>query len=189
MDEALKEVEELLKLAKKFGIGKKLQFDISLVRGLEYYTSVVFEINLGAKVSCGGGGRYDNLIKAVGGQDLPATGISLGLDRILEVMKENKMFEEYTSTKVFVSNVDQSIVGDVIEIVSELRKNDINCQMDIMKRNFGKQLEYASNSKIPYVVIVGKEELRKKKFKLKDMKTGKQKELTLKKIISLLRKL
>lgn len=183
-----KNLEELFALAKNLGIDKKLQFDISLVRGLEYYTSVVFEVGLGAKVSCGGGGRYDNLIKTVGGQDLPATGISLGLDRILEVMKENKMFkEEKDNTKIFVANVDNSVINDVIRIVKQLRENNINSQMDLMERNFGKQLEYASNAQIPYVLIIGKEELKKKKFKLKDMKTGKQKDISLKEIISLLK--
>ncbi len=187
-NEGKKELVELFGFAKKFGIDKKLRFDISLVRGLEYYSSVVFEVSLGAKVSCGGGGRYDNLIKTVGGQDMPATGISLGLDRILEVMKENKMFEtEKKPTKVFVANVDNALRNDTIEILKELRKNNINAQMDLMERNFGKQLEYANNLQIPYVLIVGKEEIKKKKFKLKDMKTGKQSELTLKKIISLLK--
>ena len=187
-NEGKKELVELFGFAKKFGIDKKLRFDISLVRGLEYYSSVVFEVSLGAKVSCGGGGRYDNLIKTVGGQDMPATGISLGLDRILEVMKENKMFKtEKSNTKVFVANVDNALRNDTIEIMKELRKNNINGQMDLMERNFGKQLEYANNLQIPYVLIVGKEEIKKKKFKLKDMKTGKQRELNLKKIISLLK--
>lgn len=186
-NEGKRDLEELFSLAKKFGIDKRLKFDISLVRGLEYYTSVVFEVNLGAKVSCGGGGRYDNLIKVVGGQELPATGISLGLDRILEVMKEDKMFKIEKSNKVFVANVDKSVLNDAIKIIKKLRENNINAQMDLMERNFGKQLEYASNSQIPYVLIVGTKEVKKKKFKLKDMKTGEQRELALKKIISLLK--
>ncbi|MEM5808522.1 MAG: His/Gly/Thr/Pro-type tRNA ligase C-terminal domain-containing protein, partial [Candidatus Aenigmatarchaeota archaeon] len=174
--------------AKTFGIEKRLKFDISLVRGLEYYTSIVFEINLGTKVSCGGGGRYDNLIKMIGGQDIPATGISLGLDRILEVMKENKMFkEEKSGTKVFVANVNSSVIDNAIKIVQELRKNRISAQMDLMERNFSKQLEYASNLDIPYVIIIGPEEIKRNKFKLKNMKTGEQRELTLQKIISLLK--
>lgn len=188
ISEGRKELNRFFDLAKEFGISDKLKFDLTLVRGLEYYTGMVYEINLGVEVSCGGGGRYDNLIKAVGGQDMPATGISLGLDRILEVMKENKMFEtEKGNTKVFVANVDNTVIKNVIMIAKELRKNNINAQMDLMERNFGKQLEYASNSQIPYVLIVGKEEIKKKKFKLKDMKTGRQKEFSLTKIISLLK--
>ncbi|MBI2084738.1 MAG: histidine--tRNA ligase [Candidatus Aenigmarchaeota archaeon] len=182
------ELEELFRLAKKFGIEKRLQFDISLVRGLEYYTSIVFEVMLGAKVSCGGGGRYDNLIKAIGAQDLPATGISLGIDRVMEVMKENNLFKnENSTTSIFVANVDVLLIADAIKISAELRKNGVKTQMDLMGRSFGKQMEYASNAKIPYVLIVGKKELKKKKFKLKEMKTGKQRELPLKNIISLLK--
>ncbi|MBU5537065.1 MAG: histidine--tRNA ligase [Candidatus Aenigmatarchaeota archaeon] len=187
-NEGKNELEKFLNLAKTFGIEKRLKFDISLVRGLEYYTSIVFEINLGTKVSCGGGGRYDNLIKMIGGQDIPATGISLGLDRILEVMKENKMFkEEKSGTKVFVANVNSSVIDNAIKIVQELRKNRISAQMDLMERNFSKQLEYASNLDIPYVIIIGPEEIKRNKFKLKNMKTGEQRELTLQKIISLLK--
>jgi len=190
-NEGANEVSEVENLVEKIygkNIYDKVIFDITLVRGLEYYTGMVYEINLGAKVSCGGGGRYDNLIKTIGGQDLPATGISLGLDRILEVMKENKVFKtEKGGTKVFVANVEDSVINDTIKIVKQLRENNINAQMDLMERSFGKQLEYASNSQIPYVLIVGKEELKRKRFKLKDMKTGKQRELNLKKIISLLK--
>ncbi len=186
--ESKRELEELFNLAKEIGRDKKFQFDISLVRGLEYYTSFVFEVSVGAKVSCGGGGRYDNLIKIVGGQDLPAVGISLGLDRILEVMKENKMFKtEKSSVKVFVTSVDNSVLDDVVRTVAELRRNNISSQMDLMERNFGKQLEYANKINIPYVLVVGKEELKKKKFKLKDMKTGEQREVSLKQAISQLK--
>ncbi|MBI2547383.1 MAG: histidine--tRNA ligase [Candidatus Aenigmarchaeota archaeon] len=185
-----KELGELFSIAKKFGIEKRLKFDISLVRGLEYYTSVVFEVSLGANVSCGGGGRYDALIEKVGGQSMPATGISLGLDRILEVMKENNMFKtEKTATKVFVANVDENALNDAIKITKTLRENDINSQMDLMGRNFGKQLEYANSLQIPYVLIVGPTEVKKKKFELKDMKTGKQRELSLNQIISIFSKL
>lgn len=186
-NEGKKELKELFKLAKNFGVDDKLQFDISLARGLEYYTSVIFEISLGAEVSCGGGGRYDSLIKTVGGQDLPSTGISLGLDRILEVMKRNEMFKIEKPNKIFVANVGSSVLDEAIKIVQELRKNNISSEMNLMERNFSKQLEYANSLQIPYVLIVGIEELKKKKFKLKDMKTGKEKELTLKKIISLLK--
>ncbi|MBI2545292.1 MAG: histidine--tRNA ligase [Candidatus Aenigmarchaeota archaeon] len=185
--EGRKELDGFFELVKEFGIYEKLRFDITLVRGLEYYTSMVYEVNLGANVSCGGGGRYDNLIKIIGSVDLPATGISLGLDRILEVMKENKMFDDVKSTKVFVISAEGAARNDIIKIARELRENDINVQMDVMDRNFSKQLEYASNSKIPYVMIVGKEELNKKEFKLKDMKTGEQKELKLKDVISSLK--
>lgn len=182
-NEGVKELAELLKYAKIFGIGKKLKIDLSLVRGLDYYTGLVFEVSLGEKVSCGGGGRYDNLMGVVGGASLPATGISLGLDRIVEVMKDTNLFEKReSSVKVFVANVGETI-KDAINIASKLRKRGISTQTDLMDRDLTKQLEYADSSAIPYVVIVGEEELRKKKFKLKDMIKKTEVELSLMDII------
>lgn len=169
-NEGLEELETLLEYAQTFGIADKIKIDLSLVRGLEYYTGAVFEISLGAKVSCGGGGRYDSLLKTVGGKDLPATGISLGLDRILEVMKENKMLEtRKSSTRVFVANASDSTRNEAIKLVKQLRAAEIPSQMDLMGRNLGKQLEFADKNGIPFVVIVGREELQRNEYKVRDM--------------------
>jgi len=181
-------LKEFFNLAKNFGIEKKLKFDISLMRGLEYYSGIVFEISLGEKVSCGGGGRYDNLIKTLGGSPMPATGISLGLDRIFEVMKERKMFDEKSiKSKIFVANVNDEIKDEVIKLSTKIRKNDIPCEIDLMNRNLTKQLEYADSSEIPYVIIVGKNEVKKKKFKFKDMKKKTEKILSINEIIDFLK--
>jgi histidyl-tRNA synthetase len=173
-----RELKELFDYAKQFGIEKRLKFDISLMRGLEYYTSLVFEVSLGAKVSCGGGGRYDNLMKTVGGVDMPATGFSLGLDRILEVIKENKISIEKDKAKIFIATVGD-IKGEVIKIAQKLRKSGISAQIDLMDRSLSKQLEYADSLEIPYVLIVGPEEIKKKKYKLRDMKNKTEQELSL----------
>lgn len=183
-----KEIKELFDYAKAYGIDEKLKLDLSLVRGLEYYTSMVFEVYAGAKVSCGGGGRYDNLIEVVGGAKMPATGISLGLDRLFEVIKEKKIFEmKKTGTKVFVANVDEKMKIKAIEIAQQLRKKGINCQMDLMKKNLSKQLEYADSIGIPFVVLVGEQEVKKNKFKLKDMVKKTERELTIDSIIESLK--
>jgi len=180
--EGLAELEELYRYAKMFGIEKNLKIDLSLVRGLEYYTGPVFEVYLGSAVGCGGGGRYDNLIEAVGGIQLPATGISLGLDRIFEVMKEKEMYVEKTKASVFVANAGD-VVRDVVKIVCELRNSGVICQMDLMSRNLAKQFDYADKNGFDYVVVVGKEEVKKKKFKLKDMKKRTEKTLTMRQIL------
>jgi len=182
-----KEIKELFDYAKAYGIDSKLKLDLSLVRGLEYYTDVVFEVYAGAKVSCGGGGRYDNLIEVVGGMKMPATGISLGLDRIFEILKEQKLFEmKKTGAKIFVANVDEKMRIKSIEIAQELRKGGINCQTDLMGRNLTKQLEYADSLGIPFVVIVGEKEIKKKKFKLKDMRKKTEKEMDIQNILKML---
>lgn len=185
--QGFKEISDLMDYAKMFGIEKKLVVDLSLVRGLEYYTGLVFEINLGVGVSCGGGGRYDNLIEKISGQKIPATGISLGLDRILEVMKEKNLIETENTTKVFVANVDDSSRKYAIEIANELRKNKINCQIDLMEKNIGRQLEYVDSAKIPFTIIIGKEEVKKKKIKLKDMKKKTERVMSITEAIKILK--
>lgn len=187
--------KNLYELCKEFGIEKRIQIDMSLVRGLDYYDSpffgLVYEIIIGdSKVSCAGGGKYDNLIKDLGGPNIPATGISLGLDRILEIMKEKKMFEiKRSNTKIYVANVDDSMMNDAIEIVQGLRKNNISSQMNLMQRNLSKQLEYASSLDIPFVLIVGPKELKKRSVKLRDMKSGKEKLIKIKDIVKNIKKL
>lgn len=182
-----KELKPLLEKLAVYGCKKYIEVDFSLVRGLEYYTGLVFEIGLGANVSCGGGGRYDNLIRTVGGANLPATGISLGLDRILKVMKDNKMFDKKKSNvKVFVANTGEKL-KDAIKIAKKIRKKNITCQTNLMGWNLTKQLEYADKIGIPYVIIVGEKELKEKKFRLKDMERKTEMELPLKNIIKILR--
>ena len=183
------EIKELFKYAKAYGIDKKLKLDLSLARGLEYYTGVVFEVYVGAEVSCGGGGRYDNLIEVVGGARVPATGISLGLDRLFEVIKKKKIFEmKKTETKVFVANVDEKTKIKSIEVAQKLRNKGISCQTDLMNRNLTKQLQYGDSLGIPYLIIVGEKELKEKKFKLKDMKKKTERKMSLEKIIELMNK-
>jgi histidyl-tRNA synthetase len=178
------EVKELISYLKDFGVDDNIEFDSSLMRGLEYYTGLVFELSLGGTVSCGGGGRYDNLIGKIGGRPVEAIGFSLGLDRILEVMKEKNLFTESESrADVMVANVDDTVMGDVISISKKLREKGIPVQMNLTDRYLSKQLEFANSQKIRYVVIVGRDEVKKKKFKLRDMKSETQKEMSLEQII------
>jgi histidyl-tRNA synthetase len=183
------ETEELLQIAKERGIDKKLKLDVSLVRGLDYYTGPLFEIYLGERVGCGGGGRYDKLIKDVGGQDTPATGISLGISRIFEVMTERNMFSKLEKPNVFIANVTGDIAQNIkvkvetIKLSNKLRKRKINCEMNITNRDLADQLKYASNRKIRFVIIVGKNEIESGKFKLKDMDAKTEEELELEKLV------
>jgi len=172
-------VTDFLKYLEQFGI-KNYVFDLSLVRGLDYYTGLVFEIDAGEGLgSVAGGGRYDELIGAYTGQKMPATGIALGFERLYEIVKAKSKLKK-TSTKVFVVPIGDV---DVLQIVKTLRDSNINSDFDIIGRGISKNLEFASKQEIPYVIFVGKEELKKKKLKLKDMKTGKEQMLALKDLI------
>ncbi len=185
--QGLEELNKIVELSKSYGFTDKIVIDFSLARGLDYYTGPIFEVidtsgkNIG---SLAGGGRYDDLIELFGGVPTPATGISLGIERIVEVMKQEKMFKlPKTNVKVFVANVNEEVKTDTIKIAQELRKNGVSCQVDLMNRKISKQFESADNLGIPFALTVGPKEVKKNRFRLKDMKTGKEQELSLKKII------
>ena len=123
------------------------------------------------------------MIELFGGQPTPATGISLGIERIIEVMNEQNMFDlPKTKTKLFIVSVNDSVRKDCVKIAQELRKQGISTEIDIMGRNMRKQLDYANSLDIPYVIVIGPKEIKSKKFKLKNMKTGKEEVATPKSI-------
>lgn len=174
--EGLKELKEIFKFSKALGIEKFLRFDISLVRGLGYYTGPVFEVMVGAKkVSCAGGGRYDNLVAAFGGQDLPATGISIGVSRIIAAMEEEELFKDFGEKKIFVAVVNDFVRSDAIKVCKKIRDAGKICSIDLTGKSLGKQMEFASANKFDFVAIVGPEELKKNSVKIRDMKSGKEK--------------
>ncbi len=178
--EGAPELEELMKLAKVVGIEKNLKIDLSLVRGLEYYTGPVFEVFAGGTVSCGGGGRYDRLIKNLGGPDLSATGISFGLDRLVNIMTENEMFKFESRTRCLVAPANDGVRKDALKITKLLRENNINCESDVSEKRLGKLLEYASSRSLPYAIIVGEKELKRKAVVLRNMRNGKERTIKIK---------
>ena len=172
-DESLEELRRISELIKSFGYEKNLQLDMSLVRGLEYYTGIVFEVRVpGIPVSLAGGGRYDNMIEQFGGRSTPAVGVGIGFERIVEVMSKSKMFKGESPVKVFVISVSDSVREEAIRICQRFRKEGIPSIFDVSGKDMKKQLSYAGNSGIPFAVFVGEKELKEKKFKLKDMKTS-----------------
>jgi len=189
-EEGLNELENIWKFSKIYGIDKYLVLDYSMARGLDYYTGPIFEtqmIGYEKYGSIASGGRYDKLIETFGGRPTPATGISLGIERIIEILNESKLNLEKTKVKVFVASVNEEVKKDAVKISLDLRKQGISCQVDLMNRSLGKQFEFADSLGIPFVLVVGKEELRKNIFKLKDMKAKSEKELKLSEIISKLK--
>ncbi|MCX6820912.1 MAG: histidine--tRNA ligase [Candidatus Aenigmarchaeota archaeon] len=182
-EEGVKELEEILRIGKAFGISKFVKLDFSLARGLDYYTGPIFEIAVKSKTSVGsvaGGGRYDRMIELFGGVSTPATGISLGIERIVEIMKDEGMLgPERTKVKLFIANVDSTLLPEAVRIARKMRKKGIACQTDLMNRNLNKQLEYADSAGISYVVVVGERELKSGRFKLKDMAKKTEEEMPL----------
>lgn len=148
-----------------------IKFDPSLIRGLDYYTGMVVEVFAGAKVSVGGGGRYDNLIKTLGGPDLPAVGISFGVDRLMDILVERW---NDVASEIYIIPIGNTLT-QVQALASDLREQGLKVEVDLMQRNIGKNMQYADTKKVPIVLFLGEDELQKKSVKLRDMKTGEEK--------------
>jgi len=183
--EGAKELKEIISYLKKMKLDSKVKIDLSLARGLDYYTGPIFEVFAEEGIgSVAGGGRYDRMIGLFLKRDVPATGISLGIERIIEVMKERKMAEEIKNkTKIFVIAVNDNVRDKVLEIVQMLRKT-MTVDYDLRFRNLSKQLEYVNSLGIPFAIIVGEKELKKNSVKIRNMKTGKEEFVKINKISS-----
>jgi histidyl-tRNA synthetase len=166
-DDTRETIEKFLVCLEDFGI-KNFVFDLSLVRGLDYYTGLVFEVDAGEDIgSVAGGGRYDKLIGVYSGQDVPATGLAIGFERLLEVLKAEKV---KTKTKVYIIPIKTT--EKAIEIAEKFRKAGINTDLDLAGRDLRKNLDYANKMEIPFVVFVGEKELSQGKIKLRNMQNG-----------------
>lgn len=176
--EGIEEIKGILSTLEN--IGFSATFDPSLVRGLDYYTGAVFEIvTKDANLSLAGGGRYDKMIGMFGGKPTPATGISLGIERIVELMEKRNMFKSLpTNTRVFVADVLEK--KEAMNLAKRLIDNGIAAEFDVAGRSLTKQLNYVNSKKIPYSIVIGKKEVETGKIKLRDMDSGKEKELDIK---------
>jgi len=178
------EVNEVLKYCKLLNV-KNVKFDASLARGLSYYTATIFEVfakNSKITSSIAGGGRYDNMIgDFIGNRKVPAVGISFGLDAILDVMKES--LKENNKSVVEFYIIPINTLNESLDVLTKLRQNNFKCDIDLNNKSISKNLEYANYLNISYVILIGKEELKLKKIKLRDMKTGKEKLMSLNELI------
>ena len=168
-------LSKIVEYAELFGYSQCLTIDLSLARGLDYYTGPVFEVSLGERVgSVAGGGRYDRLIELYGGRPTPATGISLGIERIMTLLEQRGFFEPVnTVTQVFVASIS-STRKEAVGIAIRLREAGLCVDMDLMERSLTNQLEYVDKKGIDLAVIVGEKELREGCVALRDMKEKKQ---------------
>ena len=186
------ELEKVLNYSTSYGSdNQKVELDITLARGLAYYTGAIFEVKVNNAVmgSISGGGRYDNLTDLFGLPGVSGGGISLGVDRIYDVLEELNLFPDFTNegTKVVISNFDNSLMDKVLPILSKLRENNIKAELYSDATKLGKQIEYASKKSIPYFLVIGQEELDNQLFGLKNLNTGEQEKLSFQEIIEMLK--
>ncbi|RNC79845.1 MAG: histidine--tRNA ligase [Winogradskyella sp.] len=169
-----------------------LQLDVTLARGLNYYTGAIFEVSAPEGVnmgSIGGGGRYDDLTGIFGLKDVSGVGISFGLDRIYLVLEELNLFPQSVkdNTKVLFINFGDKAALFSLNAISELRSHGINAELYPDSAKMKKQMNYANKRDIPYVVIVGEDELNSNTYALKNMSSGEQQKVPLEDLISKLK--
>ncbi|MHA1144146.1 MAG: histidine--tRNA ligase [Candidatus Helarchaeota archaeon] len=170
----------------------KYKIDLGIARGLDYYTNIVFEIDLpilGNQKQVCGGGRYNRLIQEFGGEDTPATGFAFGFDRL--VLAWQKIHQESeTNNNVDVMIVPYSLAEQdwAFKISKQLRLKGFKVEIDLMRRKFRKSLDHANKKQIPFTIIIGPDEVQKCQLSVKNMKTGEQKQLSLNETVLELKK-
>lgn len=175
--EGVGELEKLLDYLGDMGIPEDFyHVDCSMVRGLDYYTGPIFEtvVERPRIGSISGGGRYDRLVGMLGGRDYPATGVAFGLERIVDVIEELNMAPASVATpvtKVLVTVFAPELVGHSLAVAEEMRERGINTEVYLGQDRLGAQLRYADRKGIPYVIIIGPDELAAGVVVLRDMGT------------------
>jgi histidyl-tRNA synthetase len=186
------EIETVLDYVNNFRLNTaKLELDITLARGLNYYTGAIFEVktNEVAMGSIGGGGRYDDLTGMFGLKGLTGVGISFGADRIYDVLEELGLFPAATnqSTRVLICCFDGEGEKYALPLLQQLRKENINTELYPAGSKIKKQMEYANNKQIPYTILIGSEEMQSGLLAFKDMTSGAQEKLSGEEIVNRLK--
>lgn len=177
--QAVEQLKALFDKLEAMGVADFCEFDIGIVRGLAYYTGIVFEIyDKGDELrALGGGGRYDNLLSRFGGQDVTATGFGMG-DCVLEILlREKGILGDRIETKrldYFIATADDKYSNAGLSIVSSLREKGLKAEFSYKSKGLGKQLKQAASAGADKTIIIG-EEFEEGKLVIKDMKTGEQK--------------
>lgn len=174
----ISEIQEIFDYLKMFDLPNKVELDLTLARGLNYYTGTIFEVKA-ADVQIGsicGGGRYDDLTGVFGLKDVSGVGISFGADRIFDVLNELELYpkQQTENTKVFFINFGKKEELYCLPIIEKLRKSGINSEIYPEAAKMKKQMKYADAKSIPYVVMAGEEEIQNKVLILKNMENGDQ---------------
>jgi ATP phosphoribosyltransferase regulatory subunit len=186
---SLEDIRTTLKEIGSFGALDRINLNLGIIRGIAYYTGVVFEAfvpELG--IAIGAGGRYDELVKEFGKTSIPSVGFAIGIDRcMLALEKQSYEFRSENVPKALVVAFEEELSGIASAVASELRKNNVSAETDVTGWKLSRYLSYANRKKIPYTVIVAPKEWADKEVLLKDMVKGSQEQLSVKELIEALR--
>ena len=187
----IEEVKTIFSFLQESPVASKVELDLTLARGLNYYTGAIFEVKAN-DVQIGsicGGGRYDDLTGIFGLKDVSGVGISFGADRIYDVLNQLDNYPESVTDacQVLIVNFGENEQRFGIKAVKELRAADVSAELYPDSTKLKKQMNYANARNIPYVILAGSEEIESGQLTLKDMVNGEQSKKTLEEIINLLR--
>lgn len=181
------ELQEIVDIAVGLGVPREaLKLNPNLVRGLDYYTGLIFEGRVPEYTvgSIGGGGRYDNLINDLAGVEMPAVGFGIGFDRTVEAAEQlGSLKLSPTATQVLVTIFDESSQDASLQAAQQLRAAGIATELYPAPDKLGKQFKLADQKQIPWVVIIGEEEMKSGQVTLKDMQTGAQEQLAMESLL------
>lgn len=189
----ISELETVFNYLSSFNFKMDILFDITLARGLNYYTGAIFEVSSkdAAMGSITGGGRYDDLTGVFGLNGMSGVGISFGADRIFDVMQELQLFNNIhlkDNVQLFFVNFGEKEANYCLQLLQKLRKEGINTELYPDASKMKKQMTYANNKNIPFVALIGEDEIKTELISLKNMITGEQKKLTLAETIDLIKR-
>jgi histidyl-tRNA synthetase len=184
----ISEIREVFDYLASFKLNKaKIELDLTLARGLNYYTGCIFEVKTNEVTmgSIGGGGRYDDLTGMFGLQNLTGAGISFGADRIYDVLEELNLFPHTTqeSTKVLICVFGKEEEKYALPLLASLRAQHIHTELYPFGAKIKKQMQYANDKNIPYVIVIGSDEMQSGKLTFKNMQSGTQDKLSIDEII------
>jgi histidyl-tRNA synthetase len=191
--QGISELKELFELLTNFGLSDHhVLLDITLARGLSYYTGTILEVkvnNSSITSSISGGGRYDNLTGFFGLEGMSGVGFSFGVDRLYDVMEDLELFpkEVHATTKVLLLNFGQQTLSHSLRILSKLRQQNIKSEIYPEDAKIKKQMNYANKKGVPYVLMIGENEIKEGKYQLKNMETGEQSALDFEGIVASLK--
>jgi histidyl-tRNA synthetase len=176
-------VKEYLELA-----GLTYIINPRMVRGLDYYTRTAFEVvsyQLGSQNAVTGGGRYDNLFQEIGGLDVPGIGFAIGMERLVSLLPKDKEFIQYPY--LFVAALGGETLGEAYRIMNQLHLQGIRAELDYEGKSLKSQMRRADKLKARYVLILGEEELKKRKAVLRNMETKSQEEIPMSNLFEILK--
>jgi len=185
IEQGINELDDLIYYMESVGIKDVCRFSPCLARGLEIYSGTVFEVflsdgSIGSSLS--GGGRYDNIIGAFlnNGNEYPAVGITFGLDVIYSALENKYTDRDTTAAQVYIIPIGTE--SQSLNLVTRLRRKDISADIEMDKRKLRKSIEYAGKQKIPFVVVIGEDEVKCRKVRVRNMKDGIETEIDINKI-------